>query len=136
MWVKDEEFPNHYLYKLELEGATYIISILVPYTDNLSNIRYYVGVSSGTKRYEFDIFTDKKNKTKGSLSNLHKVYDVIMSFDKWFMDTYFISDTVSRYYCIEWSDTRRKRIYQRLLESKGWRITNFEGTYSLTKKIK
>lgn len=114
MWYKDERYINVYHYKY----LTYRITIEVETLKK--SVRYFVLLSSGKKRKQLDIYEQKSQKTNGNLKNLKELYNIILSFDK-----YYNSDKKTMY-CINWSDSRRRKIYERLLLNKGWIIRKID----------
>lgn len=127
MWEKDKDYTNVFVYYFK----HYRIEINV--VDNTKNLKYYIYVGSGLKRKDLKTYEQKQTKIKSDFSNLKQLYEIIMSFDD-----YYISICVKnkkRYFCINWSDSRRKKIYSRILLNKGWRIGYIDNYETLFYKL-
>ena len=118
-----------YVTSKEFNGDTYVVLISVYKT--LKVDRFWVAVSSGKKRKEFEIFEEKASKSLGGIRALFWIKEAMYDFPKYF------SNRVrgrTEYLMIGWADSRRRDIYQRL-EKEDFQFANHEGKKILMKKL-
>ena len=92
---------------------------------------YWVHVSSGKKRKEFEIFEEKESKSLGGIRALFWVREAMYDFPKYFSNRV---RNRTEYLCIGWADSRRRNIYQRL-EKEGFLFMVDNGNKILMKKL-
>ena len=116
------EYFNEYKYKVEISTE-----------ERSKSIRFWVGLTSGKKRKELNIYEDKKNKSLGGIKALLWAKKAILAFPNYFKEKY-VTDDVKLYICIHWADSRRRDIYQRL-ERDGFYFSTIDGNKTLIKKV-
>ncbi len=129
-WHKDKRFTNVYYTSEKFNGYQYNVVISVELTDK--TVKYWVAVSSGKKRREFEIFEEKEIKSLGGIRALFWIKEAIYDFPK-FYSKYV--DNRNQYICIGWADSRRRDIYKRL-EKESFQFMVERGHKILMKKIK
>lgn len=128
-WIKDSKYEDTYYCSKEFNGCTYLIQIWIwKYS---KSIKYWVGLSSGKKKKELDIFEDKSNKSTGGIKALLWVKNTILEFPEYYKK---YTEGKQEYICISWADNRRRNIYERL-KSEGFRFMIVDGKKCLIKKI-
>ena len=132
-WTKSDKYQDCFYTSKEFNGFTYNVVISVEKTDK--SIKYYVAVSSGKKRKEFDIFEEKLNKSFGGIKALFFVRDAIFDFPIFYSSRISSKDKRNKYLCIGFSDSRRKKIYQRYLEKDGFILMRDNNYNILMKKL-
>jgi len=98
------------------------------------SIHFRVGATSGKKRSELEVFEDKPNKSLGGIKALFWIKDAVLSFPEYYVKRHNVKGT-KLYITIQWEDSRRKKIYSRLLRY-GFRFQTVVGEEVLTKRIK
>lgn len=107
-WEKLEDYIDVYVtYKL-FNGFQYNTFVYVAETDKTR--KFWISASSGKKRKEFFKFEDKENKSLGGIKALLWIKEAMLSFPSYF----FRDDGKKEYICIEWADSKRRDIYERL----------------------
>jgi hypothetical protein len=130
-WTKDKNYTNVWVTTKKFNGYQYNV-IIIPEQTNKS-IKYWIHVSSGKKRKEFEIFEDKENKSLGGIRALFWIKEAMYDFPKFYADRRNIKE-LNTYICIGWADSRRRNIYQRL-EKEGFRFSMEDGKKILSKKL-
>ena len=130
-WTKDKNYTNVWITTEKFNGYQYNVIIIPEQTDK--SIKYWIQVSSGKKRKEFEIFEEKESKSLGGVRTLFWIKDAMYDFPKFYTEKIGISK-LSSYICIGWSDSRRRNIYQRL-QKEGFQFANYEGKKILMKKL-
>lgn len=128
-WMKDKNYTNVWITTKNFNGYQYNVLVIPEQTDK--SIKYWVHVSSGKKRKEFEIFEDKEAKSLGGIRALFFIRDAMYDFPKYF------SNRVrgrTEYLMIGWADSRRRNIYQRL-EKEGFQFMIDNGRKILMKKL-
>lgn len=77
-WNKLEKYQDCFYTSKEFNGYTYNVVISVEKSDK--SIKYFVAVSSGKKRKEFDIFEEKLNKSFGGIRALFWIREAVYDF--------------------------------------------------------
>ena len=129
-WNKLEKYVDCFYTSKEFNGYTYNVIISVEKTDK--SVKYYVAVSSGKKRKEFDIFEEKENKSFGGISALFWIREAIYDFPDFYSRNV---DGRRQYICIGWADSRRKKIYKKYLEKGGFVLMRDNNYSILMKKL-
>ena len=132
-WNKLEKYQDCFYTSKEFNGYTYNVVISVEKSDK--SIKYFVAVSSGKKRKEFDIFEEKLNKSFGGVRSLFWIREAIYDFPVFYSARISSKDMRNKYLCIGWSDSRRKKIYQRYLEKDGFIMMRDNNYNVLMKKL-
>ena len=132
-WNKLDKYQDCFYTSKEFNGYTYNVVISVEKSDK--SIKYFVAVSSGKKRKEFDIFEEKLNKSFGSIRVLFWIRESIFDFPVFYSSRTSNKDKRNKYLCIGWSDSRRKKIYQRYLEKDGFILMRDNNYNVLMKKL-
>jgi len=130
-WEKNRETGTWSLSKV-FNGCVYNIFIYPDVSDK--TIKYWVGVTSGKKRKEFNIFEQKENKSLGGIKALFWIKNEMMSFPEYYLKRISYNKGKTQYICISWSDTRRRDIYSRLFKE-GFTFEMDEGKKILRKKL-
>lgn len=128
-WIKDNKYTNVYYQTKMFDKYKYNIFITLEETDK--SLKYWIAISSGKKRKEFDIFEEKENKSLVGIKPLFWIKNEILEFPKYYTKG---MTNKSQYICITWADNRRRNIYQRL-EREGFKFMNIGGEKCLVKKI-
>ena len=126
-WLKYSE--NTWYTTKKFNGYQYNVFIIVE--DNAKSVKYWVSVSSGKKRSEFEIFEDKENKSLGGIRALFWIKEAMYDFPK-FYSKYV--DGKNEYLVIGWADSRRRDIYSRL-QKEGFTFTVEWNKKVLMKKL-
>jgi len=108
-WVKDPKYTNVWYTTKKFGKYQYNVLIIPQETDK--SVKYWIHVSSGKKRKEFEIFEDKENKSLGGIRALFWIKEAMYDFPKYFFK--YVGNR-TEYICIGWADSRRRNIYQRL----------------------
>ena len=127
-WLKYSE--NTWYTTKKFNDYQYNVFIVVEDNYNKS-VKYWVSVSSGKKRAEFEIFEDKENKSLGGIRALFWIKEAMYNFPE------FYSKRVggrNQYICIGWADSRRRDIYARL-QKEGFTFTMEWNKKVLMKKL-
>lgn len=130
-WIKDPLYTNVWITTEKFNGYQYNV-IVIPYQTNKS-IKYWIHVSSGKKRKEFEIFEDKDNKSLGGIRALFWIKDAMYDFPKFYAGRRSIKE-LNAYLMIGWADSRRRNIYQRL-QKEGFQFMIDDGRKILMKKL-
>ena len=128
-WTKDPKYTNVWYTTKKFGKYQYNVLVIPEQTDK--SIKYWIHVSSGKKRKEFEIFEDKENKSLGGIRALFWIKEAMYDFPKYF------SNRVrgrTEYLMIGWADSRRRNIYQRL-EKEGFQFMVDNGNKILMKKL-
>lgn len=128
-WTKDKDYTNTYHTTKKFNGYQYNVFIIVE--DNTKSVKYWVSVSSGKKRVEFEIFEDKENKSLGGIRALFWIKEAMYDFPKFYSKRV---DGRNEYICIGWADSRRRDIYARL-QKEGFTFTMEWNKKVLMKKL-
>ena len=104
-------------------GDTYRLEVTVD-TESKTT-KFWISLSSGRKRRDLEILEEKGKKSRGGLKALFWAREAIKDFEKGLNSGTLV---------IGWSDTRRKKIYQKYL--KDFQIMKFNEGFVLVKKIK
>ena len=128
-WIKDKDYTNTYYTTKKFNGYQYNVFIVVE--DNTKSVKYWVSVSSGKKRAEFEIFEDKENKSLGGIRALFWIKEAMYNFPEFYSKRV---DGRNQYICIGWADSRRRDIYARL-QKEGFTFTMEWGKKVLMKKL-
>lgn len=133
-WIREnpEEYENAYSIYRKFGSTYYKLSVIV--YDYNKSIRYWIALSSGKKRRDFDIYEDKELKSDGGIKALMWVKEMIFSFPEYFKQNK-IKSNKSEYICIKWADSRRRDIYSHLLKRYGFYFMQDGGEKLLIKKI-
>lgn len=131
-WTKDPKYTNVWATHKVFNGFQYNV-IVIPEI-NRKTVRYWVHVSSGKKRKEFEIFEDKENKSLGGIRALFWIKEAMYHFPKYYSEIKSSVEGKTQYICIGWADSRRRNIYQRL-EKEGFQFANLDGQKILIKKL-
>lgn len=106
----------------EFNGDTYRVEVTKD--EYCKTIKYWIALSSGRKRKDLEMFQEKDKKSRGGLKALFWARKAIKDFEKGISHGTLV---------IGWSDTRRKRIYQKYL--KDFQVMKFNEGFVLVKKI-
>ena len=128
-WTKHKEYVDCYYASREFNGYTYNTVISVEVSDK--SVKYYVAVSSGKKRREFDIFEEKASKSFGGIRALFWIKEAVHDFPEFYSRRV---ENRNQYICIGWADSRRRDIYKRL-EKEGFQFMIEGGRKILMKKL-
>lgn len=128
-WVKNKDYIDTYQTSEIFNGFTYNVVISLEWT--YKALKYWVAVSSGKKRRDFDIFENIGNKSLGGIRALFWVREAMYDFPKFYSERVF---SRKEYICICWSDSRRRDIYKRL-EKEGFQFMRDNGRKILMKKL-
>ena len=135
-WNKLEKYQDCFYTSKEFNGYTYNVVISVEKSDK--SIKYFVAVSSGKKRKEFDIFEEKLNKSFGGIRALFWIREAVYDFPFFHTNSPYGRGLVQGkncYLCVGWADSRRKKIYQRYLEKDGFVLMRDNNYNILMKKL-
>lgn len=130
-WTKDSKYTNVWITTEKFNGYQYNVIVIPEQTDK--SIKYWISVSSGKKRKEFEIFEDKENKSLGGIRALFWIKNAIYDFPKFYAKRIGISK-LKQYLMIGWADSRRRNIYQRL-QKEGFQFMIDDGNKILMKKL-
>jgi hypothetical protein len=130
-WVKDKNYTNVWVTTKKFNGYQYNVMVIPDQT--YKSIKYWIHVSSGKKRKEFEIFEDKENKSLGGIRALFWIKEAMYDFPKFYAEKHNISK-LKQYLTIGWADSRRRNIYQRL-EKEGFQFMMDGGNKILMKKL-
>ena len=128
-WTKDSKYTNVWTTHKDFNSYQYNV-IIIPEV-NRKTVRYWIHISSGKKRKDFEIFEDKENKSLGGIRALYWIREAMYDFPKYFSNR--VGER-TQYICIGWADSRRRDIYQRL-EKEGFQFMNLESRKILIKKL-
>jgi hypothetical protein len=128
-YVKDKDTVTRCYHACEIfNGCKYYIYFDVDETFKSEKIWIYV--SSGKKRKDFLIFGSKDSKSNGGIRALIWLKDAMLNFPGYFGNPL----KKQQYLVIAWSDSRRRDIYQRLM-NEGFVFAMESGSKVLIKKI-
>lgn len=130
-WTKDSRYTNTYYTTKKFNGYQYNVLIITEETDK--SFKYWIHVSSGKKRKEFEIFESKGNKSLGGIRALFWIKDAMFDFYNYINDRKNLKNK-NVYICVGWADSRRRNIYQRL-EKEGFQFMIEDGKKILMKKL-
>tara|TARA_R110000782_G_scaffold260726_1_gene352051 strand:- start:1980 stop:2378 length:399 start_codon:yes stop_codon:yes gene_type:complete len=130
-WTKDPKYTNVWVITKKFNGYQYNVIVMPEQTHK--SIKYWISVSSGKKRKEFEIFEGKENKSLGGIRALFWIKEAMYDFPKFYKDKHSLFK-LNSYICIGWSDSRRRDIYKRL-EKEGFQFMMDEGNKILIKKL-
>jgi hypothetical protein len=131
-WIKDPQYTNTYYTTKKFNGYQYNVLIITEETDK--SFKYWVHVSSGKKRKEFEIFEDKENKSLGGIRSLFWIKEAMFDFYNYITKRRNLYNKAV-YICVGWADNRRRNIYQRL-EKEGFQFSMENGKKILIKRLK
>jgi len=131
-WIKDPQYTNTYYTTKKFNGYQYNVLIITEETDK--SFKYWIHVSSGKKRKEFEIFEDKENKSLGGIRALFWIKEAMFDFYNYITKRRSL-DNKAVYICVGWADNRRRNIYQRL-EKEGFKFSMENGKKILIKRLK
>ena len=131
-WIKDPEYTNVYYTAKKFNDYQYNVIITTEETDK--SLKYWIHVSSGKKRREFEVFEDKENKSLGGIRALFWVKEAMFDFGDYIKRRRNL-DNKNIYICVGWADNRRRNIYQRL-EKEGFRFSMGGGKKILIKQLR
>ena len=128
-WTKDPKYTNVWYTTKKFGKYQYNVLIIPEQTDK--SVKYWISVSSGKKRKEFEIFEDKASKSLGGIRALFWIKEAMYDFPKYFSNRV---GSRAEYLMIGWADSRRRNIYQRL-EKEGFQFMVDNGNKILMKKL-
>jgi len=128
-WIKSTEYYDTYSCTEYFNEYKYTILIWVEKSHK--SVKYWMGVSSGKKRRELEIFEEKEDKSLGGIEALLWVRNCFFDFPLFYAP--YVKGR-KEYLCVSWADTRRKNIYKRL-EKYGFRFMVDQGQEVLIKKL-
>ena len=128
-WIKDPKYTNVWYTTKKFGKYQYNVLVIPEQTDK--SIKYWISVSSGKKRKEFEIFEDKASKSLGGIRALFWIKEAMYDFPKYFSNRV---GSRAEYLMIGWADSRRRNIYQRL-EKEGFLFMVDNGNKILMKKL-
>lgn len=131
MWSADKEYSNYWNTSKEFDGITYFVEVWVEVSNK--SRKYWFGASSGRKRRDLEVFEQKNTKSLVGLKPLMWIKSCIYNFPKFYLAEFEI-DGYNQYICIAWSDSRRKKIYSRLLRE-GFRFGKVGNINCLIKRV-
>lgn len=127
MWTRKHH--NFYTISKYFGKYKYVVSVFVEETDK--SLKYWVGASSGRKRKQLDIFEQKSDKSFGGIKALLWIKSCIFEFPK--THNKYVHGR-KEYICIQWSDSRRRDIYSRLIKY-GFEFQMIGGEKTLIKRL-
>ena len=130
-WIKDPQYTNTYYTTKKFNGYQYNVLIITEETDR--SFKYWIHISSGKKRKEFEIFENKENKSLGGIRALFWIKDAMFDFYTYISGKRNLKSK-NVYICVGWADNRRRNIYQRL-EKEGFQFMVEDGRKILMKKL-
>lgn len=134
-WELDEQYIDTWFICKKFGTCNYKLTVYVEVLNK--SVKYNIGLSSGRKRSDLDIYENKDVKSDGGISALLWAVNTAMSFPELFKEkrSNFISKKIKNHYlCINWADSRRRDIYARL-NKYGFKFMNFNNEKTLIKKI-
>lgn len=131
-WVKDDRYSNVYTCSEYFDKYKYTVEIM--WEERSKSIRFWVGLSSGKKRKDLEIFEQKSNKSLGGIKSLIWAKKTMLQFPEFFKKNYRTED-IKLFICIMWSDNRRRKIYERLLKKDNFYFMSIDGKKTLIKEI-
>jgi hypothetical protein len=133
-WTRLEKYQDCFCTSKEFNGYTY--NLIISVESSNKSVKYYVSSSSGKKRKEFDIFEEKFSKSLGGIRALFWLKQAVLDFPSFYANSPYGRGVVRNkniYICIGWSDSRRKKIYQKYLEKEGFKLMK-DNSYSILMK--
>lgn len=130
-WIKHKDYANVFYVTRQFNHCTYVVSITVE--DSVKSLKFWVAASSGKKRKDLVVFEEKESKSDGGLKALIWIKNQMLNFPQYYKEKYNTKDT-NLYICISWSDSRRRNIYERLLED-GFKFQIIHNNKTLIKKV-
>lgn len=130
-WIKDLKYTNTYYTAKKFNGYQYNVIVITEETDK--SFKYWIHISSGKKRREFEIFENKDNKSLGGIRALFWIKEAMFDFYNYISNRENLKNK-SVYICVGWADSRRRNIYQRL-EKEGFQFMVEDGKKILMKKL-
>lgn len=127
-WTKVEGYWNVYKTSKIFNGYHY--SVFITVSNYIKTQKYWVAASSGKKRRELEIFEDKESKSLGGIKALLWIKEAMLDFPFFYKNPY----NKREYICIEWSDSRRRDVYERL-NKEGFNFAMTKGGKILMKKL-
>lgn len=131
-WTEHKDYYRVYESSKVFNGCKYVIIIDIEMKEK--STRFWVAVTSGKKRSQRDQFEHKRDKSIGGMKALFWLRDEMLTFPAFFEKRY-ISRGLPMHICIEWADSRRRDIYERL-RKEGFYFMNIDGKKILIKNIK
>ena len=132
-WKMDLQYENAFSIYKKFNSTFYKLTTQLQYHGK--TIKYWVFLSSGKKRKEFNYYENKPNKSDGGIKALLWAKEKIFSFHEFFISNYCIGNEVKNFYiCLKWADSKRRNVYSRLIKY-GFYFMYDEGEKILMKKI-
>ncbi len=97
------------------------------------NIKLFVGASSGKKRKHKNTFEEKDEKSLGGIKSLLWIKSEMIKFAIEYANKWYNKKDI--YLCVGWADSRRKKIYSRLIND-GFKLSKIDGDECLIKIFK
>lgn len=129
-WIRDKRWVNRIYYtSKKFNGFQY--NVIITVEEGSKTLKYWVAVSSGKKRKDFEVFEDKGSKSLGGIKALFWCREAIYDFPKFYSN---YVDGRKEFICIGWADARRRDVYSRL-EKEGFIFMNERGNKILMKNL-
>lgn len=126
-------YEPYYTIEKEFNGCTYVVTVFV--WDYPKSLKFWIGLSSGVKRSDLEVFESKDKISTGGISALLWVRDAVLSFPEFYNTTYsYYTKGKSLYTYIHWADIKRRNVYSRLLNY-GFKFMIDDGRKILMKKF-
>jgi hypothetical protein len=129
-WSKVEGYLNVYAISEVFNGFQYNVVMTLGESDK--TVKYWVSISSGKKRKDFEVFEEKANKSFGGLKALFWIKSAVFSFSEFFKPRL---NGRQEYICVGWADARRRDIYENYLKREGFTFAMEFGNKILMKKL-
>ena len=132
-WGRDLQYKNAFSIYKKFNNTFYKLTIQLEL--HRKTMKYWVFLSSGKKRKEFNYYEDKPYKSDGGVQALLWAKEKIFSFHNYFISHYHVEKEVKNFYiCLKWTDSTRRNVYSRLIKY-GFYFMYDEGEKILMKKI-
>jgi len=113
-WIEDKRYRDVYYKIKKFNTTTYRIEAIIQ--PNTKTLKTYFAVSSGKKRKSFTNFEADTLIRDGGMQALLWIKNEILNFYSFCNKVYRCEEFEKCFLYIAWSDTRRKRVYGRLVK--------------------
>lgn len=131
-WTEDGNYDVACYYKIKKFNSTYY-KIDFELRGWPKSMKIWVSASSGKKRKHLDSFEPNDYSRDGGIKALLWLKEEMLSIPA-FLDGEYNIEGIPKYFCISWSDSRRRDIYSRL-EAEGFKFIVDGGEKILMKKL-
>jgi hypothetical protein len=134
-WELYKDYKGVFIKTKKFNGCIYAVIMDVQILRK--SIKFWVSTISGKKRKDLEAWEHQTTKSLGGIQALIWIKRTMLEFPQHYRDRYTRKNEMDlpTHLCIEWTDSRRRDIYERL-RSEGFHFTQMDGVKILIKNIK